>query len=339
MSEQASFFRLGLFTLGSLFLLLGGLVTIGARNVFRDTVTVETVLAESASGLDVGGPVKHLGVKIGTVSRISFAGREYAIEAGPDRARLEGLVLVEMKLDERALTTESLGNALPALVDAGLRARMATSGFVGPPFLDLAIVDPSANPPLALPWTPHRPYVPSIPSLIGRVESAVESLAVKLSQAGVDALVQDSDALVKQAREALAGVQAHEISDDIRGVLADLRGTVARLNGVLGDADKLRPVFADLPEISRHVRSLAERLDSEETTRTLDNVASASDTMPAVARDLRRLVRRLDELVESEHADIEAILTGVRQLTEDASRNPSRAFFGEPPPRKEPGAR
>lgn len=307
MSEQASFFRLGLFVLGSTVLLVAGVATIGARSFLRNSFRAESIFAESTAGLDVGAPVRHRGVKVGSVSRIAFAGREYAVQ-DPVQA---GLVVVEMKLDDLGLASGPLPAHFPALVDAGLRARVATSGLVGPTYVELAFVDPGTNPPLALPWKPHDLYVPSTPSFAGRVQSAAESLAVKLNQAGIDTLVRDLDALARDSRQALSGVQ----------------GTVKAVDGVLADAG----VAAAKAE------RIAVRLDPGTVARTLENLARASEDLPGAASDLRRLVRRLDALLATEHADLEAILTGLRQLTEDASRNPSRALFGKPPPRRAAG--
>ena len=48
------------------------MLALGAGNVFKRTVTIETYFDESVQGLDVGSAVKYRGVQIGRVTRIGF---------------------------------------------------------------------------------------------------------------------------------------------------------------------------------------------------------------------------------------------------------------------------
>ena len=58
-------------------------------------------------------------------------------------------------------------------------------------------------------------------------------------------------------------------------------------------------------------------------------------------KDFRRAVRRIDALLASQRAGVEQAimelnraLANINTITEDASENPSRVLFGDPPPKK-----
>jgi len=77
MSQQASYFRLGLFILAAIAVFLGIVLALSAGQVFRQTVVLETYFNESVQGLDSGSAVKYRGVQLGRVTNISFTWARY----------------------------------------------------------------------------------------------------------------------------------------------------------------------------------------------------------------------------------------------------------------------
>ena len=66
--------------------------------------------------------------------------------------------------------------------------------------------------------------------------------------------------------------------------------------------------------------------------------------MAPAALELRKLLKRLDNLFATQQQDVQAIIRALRDivenvemLSEDAKDNPARLLFGEPPPRQKPG--
>ena len=72
MSEKPGYFRIGLFILIALAILVAGLVALGAGAFLRQRIYIETYVNASVQGIDIGSPVKFRGVQIGRVSGISF---------------------------------------------------------------------------------------------------------------------------------------------------------------------------------------------------------------------------------------------------------------------------
>src|SRR6266478_8372712 len=77
MNKLTNNFKLGLFTLGGLTLLVAGILAFGARSYFVRTSVFETYVAGEVPGLAVGSPVELRGVRVGKVRKINFSWNEY----------------------------------------------------------------------------------------------------------------------------------------------------------------------------------------------------------------------------------------------------------------------
>ena len=101
MSQQANFFRLGLFILAAIVVFIGIVLALSAGQVFRQTVVLETYFNESVQGLDLGSKLKYRGVAIGEVTKIGFTYNKYQLDRPmAERARY---VLVEAQIEPRLL--------------------------------------------------------------------------------------------------------------------------------------------------------------------------------------------------------------------------------------------
>src|ERR1044072_2457367 len=77
MEEGRRHYRLGLFVVTTLAILAAVLFTLGGRQLFRPSFTLETHFAESVSGLEIGAPVRFRGVPLGQVSEILTSSATY----------------------------------------------------------------------------------------------------------------------------------------------------------------------------------------------------------------------------------------------------------------------
>ena len=78
MAEDVKYFKLGLFFLGSLGLVVTGIIFLGVMDYFRPSYIVETYFSsQSVTGLEIGAPVKITGVTRGKVVEIETAGLVY----------------------------------------------------------------------------------------------------------------------------------------------------------------------------------------------------------------------------------------------------------------------
>src|SRR5438477_10217476 len=84
MSAQAHYFKIGLFMLSGITLVVLAVIILGAGALFKKKFMMETYFDESVQGLSVGAPLKYRGVTIGRVEHIGFVRNEYKTELSDD---------------------------------------------------------------------------------------------------------------------------------------------------------------------------------------------------------------------------------------------------------------
>jgi len=367
METNKGYFRLGLFILIGLALVVGGVVFFSSVGYSEDGFVIETVTLESAQGLDPGAPVKFRGVRIGHVRKIELAYIRYRDKVAGAEQNLGNAVILELGIRPEGLPAGTAKDNLKTFqtaVDRGLRARIASSSLTGPPYVELVFLNPRTNPPLALPWTPDKPYLPSGQSVVSQFVDAAQEIVESVRAADVGKLITHADALIVKADKAVDEIQLAELRSQAGSLIAELRESNRKLQDILRDPNikaalsdlastasslkgaaqspELKKFLADLPEISSRLKRTLDQVDSlvgdENLKKSLANLSQASQGATEAMADVRRLARSANMLLLSEQADITAIIRNFRSVaenaaavTEDAKENPSRLLFGAPP--------
>jgi paraquat-inducible protein B len=242
MSAQINYFRLGLFVLVGLALIVTGVVVLGAGALMKPTILAETYFNESVQGLDVGAPVKYLGVEIGKVSWIGFVPAKYKMRNIEENVRFGKYVMVEVALDPSKMPLSPGQKAMSLLrerVAAGMRVRLQSS-ITGPTFLGVDYLDPNVYKPMEIAWKPTHAYFPSAPGTMAQVVSAVERLAAEIEKAQLSKLVDNLNAAVlsfntilnsQEIKRTLNGLAS--ASDNAGPAMAEVLKTVRTLNNLL----------------------------------------------------------------------------------------------------------
>jgi phospholipid/cholesterol/gamma-HCH transport system substrate-binding protein/paraquat-inducible protein B len=329
------YFRLGLFILTSLSVLIAGAVALGAGSMFAKSVEVETCFDESIAGLDVGAPVKHRGVTIGHVQSIQFA-RNSVVNDSPSAEPFK-YILVEMAIDPHVVADVSerrLKPVLDKMVSAGLRARVAQSGITGSAYVDLDYLDPHRYPIHKPPVETDALYVPSAPGAFNQVVDALTDIATKLQQANLDQVVKHADTLLIHMDQSVQELQLAQLRNKAGAILDQVQSASTRLQQILNDP-KVGQAIADLPEITGRVRSIATRADELLKNGKLDESAT----------HLRQTLAEADSLLAGQSDNVRAILddlratvANARELTEEVKTNPSQLLVGQPPARTHYGS-
>lgn len=368
MSEKASYFKLGLFVIIGTALILTGVAVLGAGAFFKQTVTAETYMEESVQGLDVGAPVKHRGVQVGKVARIGFLGEEYDLPPGPDGRvnLLSSYVYIELELDIRPDGEDESIETFKRLIQAGLCARLASTGLVGNVYVDLFFPAEAPTSPKIV-WEPRSLYIPSTRSVIGELTATASRLAKQLEDAKLDVIAQDIARLVKTVEDKVAGVDIGRLQQDMVTFVEELRESNRRVQEILSNPNidstltsvaeasatirriagesegDLATFIKDLPEVSARLKNSAVEIEKflrdERTSNILTDAVQAAELAPETLAEVRRVAHRLGSLIAAQQADLAAIITQLRKASDnlerfsaEAAANPSRVLFGEPPP-------
>jgi phospholipid/cholesterol/gamma-HCH transport system substrate-binding protein len=292
MNSDSGYFKLGLFVITGVALMVGGVILFGAGALFTQYATVETAIRGSVEGLDVGGAVKYAGLKIGKVSAIDMAMWRYRDVDPAKRLEVQKYVIVEMQIRRDMLvanTSAELQNNLEIAVKNGLRARLASSGFTGPAFMEILFVDPATHPVEAPPWTPRDMYVPGTPSEMTEIVNSIQSTLAQVNKANIPQTVGDLRKLINDTDVAVNDLRMKELREKAQVILDNLNRTLSAA----------APAATEMGGLLRRVSLI---------------VASQNQDLEAIILNLRHITEQ------------------GALLMEDAKNNPSRMLFGEPPP-------
>jgi ABC-type transporter Mla subunit MlaD len=279
--------KLGLFVLVGVGVMLGSLFWLGARRLRRVSFPAVSYFDESVQGLDVGSPVKFRGVTVGTVADITIA---------PDHRLVQ--VTSDIYLD--ALIRLGLLQSAPKVgeqfIDPHLRVQLVAAGITGVRFLQTDFFDETRYPPPVLPFPAPWNYVPSTPSTLKNLEEAAVDILNRFP--AVESGVIDAAADLRKTLASVGQLSGKLSADDgsFNTLLVQLRGAASRVQAALDDA-KLGATTESFRETAGSVgRAVTDVSDVRHELRealvalreTLESIRALAD---AVERDPSVLVR------------------------------------------------
>ena len=312
MSTTTNHFKLGLFTLGGLAILIAAVLAFGARGYFEPVVLYETYIAGDVTGLSVGSPVNLRGVRVGKVTRIGFSWGEYQ-ETQPS------YIVVEFELREDVIPVpngESRNSMVQAAVKRGLRARLQAQGITGTSILSIEFVDPEENPPVPVPWTPKNIYIPSVPGQIGELLNSVEKTLRNLEHvdfASLNGLLQSDLKSAGKVLDRADQIDFGAVSTNLNDLLTGLRDSNTRLKSLLQDSDDTVKKVK-LAKLAEEVTGLVGQLQAT-VAKLQPGLANFDfDALNQTLTNARRTINDMDQ-----------VLLELKQY-------PAGFLFGQPPP-------
>jgi phospholipid/cholesterol/gamma-HCH transport system substrate-binding protein len=312
MSTPANNFKLGLFTLLGVTILIGALFAFGARSYFKPTTEFETYFPGDVAGLAIGSTVELRGVRVGKVTKINFSWVEYE-----DTQPSYIIVVFEMRNDITPLPPgKERSEMLNLAIRRGLRARLKSQGVTGTSVLSIEYLNPEENPIPQIPWTPKNTYIPAAPSQFGELLTGLAKTMHNLQQldfSKINQLVQYDLKSAGRVLEKAGQIDFQGISTNANSLLAELRSSNVKLKSLLGDADdtvnkmKLQKLSGDVDGLIGQLQTTVVNLQ-----RNLANVDF--DALNQTFENARRALQQMDE-----------VLSQLKQY-------PSGFIFGSPPP-------
>ena len=313
MSAKTNNFKLGLFTIFGLGLLVTGLLAFGAWSAFEKKSLFETYVPGDVSGLSVGSAVEFRGVRVGKVTHIGFSWNEYK-DSQP------GCVVVVFEMKDDAFVGP-LGSGwrdqLQAAVDRGLRARIKAQGVTGTCIVSLEYLDPAENPVMKYSWEPKHTFIPSAPGLFGELLVSLQRTLHRLDHLDVSALNQMAQTDLKSAGRVLDRVERvdfENLSTNVSALLGDIRTSSAKLDTFIDDTD-----------------ATVKKLPLEKLTRDADAlVGQLNDTISKLKPGLTSV--DFDSLNQT-LAKARQAIQNIDDVLSELKEYPSGFIFGQPPPR------
>ncbi|HTS52393.1 MAG TPA: MlaD family protein [Burkholderiales bacterium] len=338
MNGNLPYFRLGVFILLALAAVIILALVLGAGTLFRKQITAETYFNESVQGLEIGSKVMFRGVRVGSVTRVTFTYVKYELDRPPGQRR--PYVLVQFQIRPELLggvsDHEEIEQIISGEVQKGLRVRQAPLGITGLAYLEIDYLDPKTNPPLAIDWKPDHLYIPSTFSTVSRIFSNAEELVRHLASIDLQALATNVNTLVVTLTQKANELDLAGASKEATALLIDARQTVLRLQKILANPawdavpGNVATATEDAAAVGRDAAAAAARIRK----------IAESDEFKKILAQLDHTLSRVDRLVAGRENDVAVMLNNLRQITdnlrelsENAKRYPSGVIFGEPPKR------
>jgi paraquat-inducible protein B len=316
MKSTAHYFRIGLFALFMLALLVVGLILVNA-DIFRgDRILIETYLDESVQGLTTGTALLNRGVAIGRIEKITFVTQEYRDQLKPNSPEFDKFnryVMLIMSVEKKHFSYISddptkIELEIRNQVSNGLRLKLSYQGITGIALIEANYMDPVRNPPLAVPWKPRSLYIPSAKSLITNFTQAVDTVFQRLEKVDFPSLFTQMETTMKSIQAGVEEAKLAEVRQSALELMDQLNKTLQHADSMLKSSDPNNPSV------------------------------SLADTLGQLDRNLRQI----EGIVSTHQDDIDTILTdlkaltrSLKQLSEQLKANPAQLFFSSPPSQSE----
>lgn len=328
MKQKASLSLIGLFVVGASLLAAGVVLMYGAGEYFKKKESFVLYFNDSLKGLDVGAPVRFMGVKVGNVT---------GVELVFDKANLSFCTPVYIDVDTSRITLRDYGpgndetvGALDEkafrknLIDRGLRAQLKINSLLtGMLYVDLG-------------FHPDKPYalnnkikgveeIPTVISDMAQFSKAIEGIPVEALVDRMISAVESIDRLISSAED--------------KHTLENVNEAVLEFKGLMQQAGKaIGPIAGSIEGAAQETRTLAKNSDAgvKKTLDALERVVVSSEAVMGKAETILgsldatfgkdsaityRLGTMLGEVSESARA--------MRALADYLERHPEALVFGK----------
>jgi paraquat-inducible protein B len=316
MAVEKSYARLGLFIVLTLVVVLATAALFIQRWRSHAVVGMVTYTTENVSGLEISSPVRYRGVPVGRVTDLRVDPRGITVEIDFE-IFIDRLNTIGMS-PSRIRQIADFGGVFPRL-----RARIVGNPVTGESYL---LLDVPQNPPsaIALGFTPNRPYVPSVPSmlataqdrlpaLLDRTETTLQTLGEIVTR--IPASLDRSDRFFTNVERIVQDSQLPALSGDSRKFFTT---TSAQIEQIRSELDGVIGTEGTLVKFSEEARAAIKGADFPASTQS---ARDAADNSRLASDDLRRSLPAIRESLEQ-----------LRELARQLEEQPESMVYGRRPP-------
>lgn len=274
-NSNPNYFRLGVFVLAAIGVLLAVILIFGSGQIFKKSFYVETYIKQSVTGLDAGASVRFRGVKIGQVTMIGLSGDMYERDL-PFHDRRQ-YVVVRMQIFGDKVNEDQIGE----FVKNNLRARVKSMGITGVNYVEFDFVSNAADSPqLPYSWKPEYPVIPSLPNQADEIISGIQKLIGALNEMNIDGTQKKLDALLGNLNVLMAG--DGKGNEGVIESVKQLNVIMARIAKVT-DKDELSILMRELVGTMVALRQTVTSIQAD-TSATIENLKQASENLNEFSR-------------------------------------------------------
>jgi phospholipid/cholesterol/gamma-HCH transport system substrate-binding protein/paraquat-inducible protein B len=347
MTDKTNYFKIGIFVLVAIAMAIVAILALGAKELFRKEVLIETYFNESVQGLEVGSPIKYRGIALGKVKSIQMVSTAYDLN--------NSYVMVVCSIYSENIEKKTFSDfkvLCKEMIEKGLRVRLASQGLTGVVYLEVDYFDPNRFELLEINWKPRYFYLPSVPSAIARLGESLERIMNNLEQINIHQISKNLESLLLVLNGKIQNVDIKNIGRQTEMLLSELRESNKKIKEIL-EKEETERIITDTSKMVAGARRIVEKSEKPLTdfmsgmsniessiTKLSEKIEVVADDLPELSEKMQKTLTRLDNLVAAEKQDIEIVIRNFKQISEDLAeitsnsrRYPAQTFFGDPPPR------
>lgn len=266
MYEQSTKFKIGLFLIASLLLIVSILIWLGASRYFEDSQTVAAYFTESVQGLESDSPVKYRGVPVGRVKQIRMA---------PDGKLIE----VVMGLNRSFQITDDLGVKINLL------------GLTGLKYLELDTFKPDLyREPIDLTFQSRYRVIPTYASDIKEIGAALENVFQKLKALDIERISNHFLRVSSKLDKMLADPKVDSMGVDAAEAIREIKEAAKKINDDLSKAQLGKSLAKTIEKTNEFLQA------GTETVRSADRMIRRTDNNISLLT--QKLDRSADNLID-----------------------------------------
>jgi phospholipid/cholesterol/gamma-HCH transport system substrate-binding protein len=314
MAAEKSYVRLGFFVVLGLAVILATGLFFVQRMRSRDVISLVTYVTENVSGLDISSPVRFRGVPVGRVT-------DLRVDPGGNTIEIDFEVFQD-RLATIGANVERLQQMAGIDVFPRLRARVIENPVTGTGYLLLDVpADPP--PPIALGFTPNRPYVASMPSPISEVRDRVPAVLERAEMTlqtlreivtRIPDTLDRSNLFFTNVERIIRESELPQLSADSRTFFTT---TAAQMTHIATDMERLAGPQGTLVTLAEEARTVMRDADVPGATQVvrdaLDRTNLAADDFRRALPEIRTALEQLSELARRLEEQPESMVYGPRK--------------------------
>ena len=274
-----------------------------------EPLRIAMLIDDSLEGLAKGADVQFQGLRVGQVT-------DLAVSVDEPRGEIRQIVTMAISPARLGLAQDSTPeDALAFLQQAvadGLRARVASAGFLGTSLMVELVEIPNAEPASINLDADPNPIMPSVPGDLDDFSASAQSFLSRMGSLPLEDVLQS-------ATDMMNSITALASSDDTRAIPESLRQTL----------DQTRDAATDIGGMARDLREAG---TAENIARLVEEAAAAAEAVKLAAADAPEMVESIDAAAAAVEefnfseisAQAEGILADLRAMlgSEDAEQLP-----------------
>lgn len=317
MNNNTKLFRLGLFVIAAILLIIAAVVILVGPSLTKPKTIAETYFKYSISGLEVGSPVKFRGIQVGEVKEILLSTEAYPKSAQDVISNLNSVAVVRMQLN---LPADSVNQELNTYIKEGLRTQTQLAGITGSLYISLEFLDPEKYPADSIPftWHPEYSYIPSAPSLSNEVIENVKNFLAGLDEMDIEKYVSNTlpaiNSLIVNLNRIAESINATTVQDIGTNLNTLLTNTDTKISEI--DIQSLNELIGQLDVAAKNFGDMAQKT----------NTRKLVDSLTQLSQRLNGLVGNNQYKVQKIIANINRITQNLQSLSRELVNDPSALF-------------